>query len=643
MRLIAATIACVLALVVSTPAAAGTVGCEELPVVLSAFSKYHYTTQRVTDEMKVRAAEQFVRSLDPSRTLLLTPEVERLKKEVPKVFETIRSGTCPMLDQALSLLISRAEEDEALAKKILGDKYVLDESVELVLDPDLRGYAKTREERAALVSKMIHFQVSNYLLASITLPAAKKQLVHRYELGTKRLKERKAAGRAAEMFAEAYAVSLDPHSSFLSADDLADFRIQMQLSLEGIGAALRSEDGFTVIESLVPGGQAEKTERLRPKDKIIAVAQEGEDAVSVIDMDLREVVKLIRGKKGTKVRLTILRDGEAASTLEVTIVRDKIDVKQQAAQISYQERTVGKRTLKIGVLDLPSFYGGGDGTGRSSYADVKALLAEAKSKKVDGIVLDLSKNGGGLLEDAVRISGLFLRKGPVVATKDTSGEVEVLEDQDADVVYAGPLVVLTSPASASAAEILAGALQVYHRAIVVGGANTFGKGTVQAVVPLPVDLGAIKVTTGMFFLPSGVSTQQKGVSADIIVPSLFDGYDFGERSLDYSLPPQSIRPFTSSAVVGEGKDRWVSISNNDLAALSAKSKARVAKNAVMAEVQKEVEEAKKNKGAVRLSDLRKRAKAEGNDHEAKEKSERMEGAFVGEGVDILADLIAGVS
>ncbi|MFO0724143.1 MAG: S41 family peptidase [Myxococcota bacterium] len=630
---------------VASPSSADQLTCGGLPGIIRAFERRHYAVKDLTDELRQRTVDQFLRMIDSSRTMLLAADVERLKKELPATFDQLKDGGCTPLNAAAKILLQRSEEDEKLAKDFLGDKYQLDESVELMIEPDKRGYAKTPEERTALIQKLIHFQISNYLAAGQSLDAAKKLLVHRYELSAKRLKERLAPEDLPGLYAEAFAEALDPHSSFMSQDVLEDFQISMKLSLEGIGAALIADDGLIVIETLVPGGQAEKSGMLRTKDKIIAVAQDGEKPVSTIDMDLREVVRMIRGKKGTKVTLTVLRDGKEAQTFDVTIVRDKIDVKEQAAKIRYETRKIGKKSVKLGIIDLPSFYGSSDNGGRSSFADMKQLVGEAVKEKVDGLVLDLTKNGGGLLDDAVKISGLFLKEGGIVATKDGSGQREVLADEDDDVLYSGPLVVLTSPASASASEILAGALKDYRRALIVGGEHTFGKGTVQTLEPLPHNLGALKVTTGMFFLPGGRSTQQMGVKADVRVPSLLDGVDVGEKTLDYSLAPGSTEPFVDARANADGgAEHWKPITDVLVQGLTQKSKERIAHEPKFTEIQKEVEQGR-SRGLVKLADLRKKSSAkkpEKNDKED-ERIKGLEAAFVSEGLNVLLDLIQAQS
>ena len=625
----------VLLLIGGASASAKTLECRELPALFKSYTLHHYTQSGLSDELRTRTIDRFVRGLDPSRTLLLKSDVAELKKKADLVFVNPLRGKCSDIEAMMDLIVKRNAADLELAKKMLDADYALDESVELIIDPEKRGWAESAEARADLVRRQIHFQISSYLTGGLSLDKAKEQLIHRYELNLKRATERRDRKLGPEILVGAYALALDPHSSFLSADDLADFRIQMRLSLEGIGAALRTDNGFTFIESLVPGGAAARSDKLQPKDKIIAVKQTGEEPVSTIDMDIRDVVKLIRGPKGSEVTLTILREAKTTKTFDVTIIRDKIDVAQQAASIEYEVREVGKKKLTIAVLELPSFYGGGDGDGRSSYEDVKKLVEEAAAKSVDGLVLDLSKNGGGLLQDAVRISGLFLDLGAIVGTKGTRGDFDVLEDVDPETQYSGPLAVIVSPVSASGAEILAGALQAYGRAVIVGGPKTFGKGTVQTVVPLPNELGAMKITTGMFFIPSGDSTQLQGVTADVEVPSLMAGFDMGEGDLDYALEPQSVKPFTSKV-----KDaKWVAFDPKLAPRLQASSEARISDDEVFAEIREAVAEAKKERDKINLGELRRESKKDGSDDEVdKDRFDRMQEALTDEAVDILVDL-----
>ncbi len=616
-----------------------------MPQLFNLYLRFHYVHHQMNDELKKRTVEQFIKTIDPSKTLLLEDDVEKMKKDLVSMFKTMDEDECSKLDEAYSVLVKRAEENEKFAKEFLGDSYKLDENTELITDPDKRKYPKNMDEKKALLSKLIHFQVSNYLITKTKLPEAKKNVAHNYELSSKRIREKTADKRYVD-FAEAFSTALDPHSSYFSTDALEEFRINMQLSLEGIGCSLSSQDGFTTVEEVIPGGAADRMKVLQPKDKIIAVTQEGQKPQSVIDMDLSDVVRQIRGKKGTKVTLTILRQGDKTINFDVTIVRDKIDIKESAAKLTYETKKVGDKTFKIGMIDLPSFYGGGK-DGRSSFTDMKKLVVEANKNKVDGLILDLSRNGGGLLDDAVKIAGLFIKKGPVVATKSSDEKVDILADRDDEIYYSGPLLVLTSRLSASASEILAGALKDYHRAMIVGSDHTFGKGTVQVVTDLPSGMGAMKVSTGMFFIPGGYSTQHRGVMSDIELPSPYTTDDVGEKTMDYSLPPQKISTFTGSDInVDDPKKKWVAINDELVQRLKENSKQRVSKDTKFIEILKNLDEVKKNKGVIRLADMKKKAEEENKKDEKtkrdrkKEKIKEVQAPLVSEGLNIMADWLA---
>ena len=648
----------ILLLPVSSMAASLT--CSSLPVLMEKFLANHYAMKNMTGEIKTHTIDQMTKSLDPSKTLLYESDVEGLKPALQGVFVSMQSGNCAVLQEVYDILVARARENEVIVKKILGPDYRLDETVELNINVNKRPYVKTTAEKHELLRKVVQFQIQNALLAGIDLAEAKKQQIHRYELQTKRLVERNPEKLITGM-AEAFALSLDPHTSYLSPENVEDLQIQMQLSLDGIGAALSSDNGFTVIEELIPGGGAERSGLLKPKDKIIAVAQKGEKPVYVIDMDLRDVIKMIRGKKGTQVTLTILRQAEQTEHFDVTIMRDKIDIKEQEAKITYEKRTVNGGQYDFGVIDLSSFYGD-EKEKKSCYEDVKSLLAEARRKNVDGIVLDLSRNGGGLLGEAVRLTGLFLGKGGIVATKDSRGQVTILANgsvasgtkgsknnvitfpaEDPSALYTGPLVVLTSRMSASASEIVAGALKDYQRAVIVGSDHTFGKGSVQELTPLPLGLGGMKVTTALYFLPGGNSTQKMGVEADVRLPIWFILEDIGETELDYPLPAQAITPFFG--MPGNGLPLWKLLEQAMLVELAARSTARVAKDAKFAEIIKGNKEAADKKGVIRLTDLRKDMEKESSGKkketptELKKKARDQYAPFVNESINVLLDMV----
>ena len=406
-----------------------------------------------------------------------------------------------------------------MAQKILGNDYKFNENVKIITETDKIKRSKNLNEMRSRLEKYIHFQISNYLLNESNLKEAKKKLIKRYKRNLKRVKELDEQD-IYDLVLNAFAVTLDPHSMYLSQESLEEFHIAMSLSLEGIGASLTSKDGYTIIHKLILGGAAALSKKLKPKDKILFVGQGKKGPMEdIVDMGLQDVVKKIRGKAGSIVRLSILRHGKENKSFVVHLKRAKVKLESLAAKVKFRKIKVGKEKIKIAHVLLPSFYG--DSNKRSSYADLKKILEKVKKEKAAGVVLDFSSNGGGHLEEAVKIAGLFVKEGNVVTTKDVQKNIRRLKDRDKRIQYAGPLVILISRVSASASEIVAGALKDYKRAVIVGDSHTYGKGSVQALRPLPGIPGAIKVTTGLFFIPSGYSTQHIGVSSDVVLPSSF--------------------------------------------------------------------------------------------------------------------------
>ncbi|MAE97319.1 MAG: tail-specific protease [Deltaproteobacteria bacterium] len=578
--------------------------CSDIPDLTTFFFQKHITAHQLDDSIRRRSVETYVKRLDPQRILFLEDERAKLEEELLGLFLETRSSDCSRLRRLHQDVVGRNREVEGFVRGFVArDDYDLDTGAELQLDPDDRGSPATKDERDALLRTLIHFQVSNYLEADEDLEDAKRRLVHRYELLTKRVEELSREDLYSA-FLDAFASALDPHSSYLSPHVWEDFQIQMQLSLEGIGVALSERDGYAVVEQIIPGGATDRIKALEPGDRIIAVAEEGKDSVDIIDMALRDVVRLIRGRKGTRVQLTVLRQGDRAERFNVAIERDKIDLEEQAAKLRVETVEVEGRTLRLGVLDLPSFYGGDrDPAKRLGSRDVRRLLAEVRREELDGLLLDLSRNGGGLLEDAVTISGFFIREGGVVAVRDGSQRSRVLPDPDDGVLYDGPLVILTSRISASASEILAGALKDYGRAVVVGDDHTFGKGTVQSLFPLRPGLGALKVTTGLFFRPGGHSTQHSGVAADVALPSLFATDEFGESAQAHSLRAPSIDPFVGPRANASGENAWTPITGELVAELAQRSERRQSGNEFFGEVREELAKRAEDDGVVHLAEL----------------------------------------
>ncbi len=604
---------------ISMQASAQTLHCQQVPSLINVFMSNHISVNQLTPELKGRTVSLFLKFMDPNKQMFYRKDAERMKTQLESLFDTMKSGNCAALNEMSSVIVERSTENLKIASEKLSKDFALKPELKYQTDTKKRDYPADVIEKRALLEAAIHTQVATIMAGDVKLDKAKEQLVKRYELALKRAKEL-TLGKMINTFAEAFAHALDPHSDYLSPEQLDEFRINMGLSLEGIGVSLSSDDGYTIVQEIIPGGSADRANALQPKDKIMAVAQEGKEPVNIIDMELSDVVKMIRGKKGTKVKLTIVRmKGGKSSTFDVTIVRDKVDMRDQAAKVEYQTRKLGGKTYQIAVIDLPSFYGGSDRNSRDCYEDIKKIVEDAVRKKVDGIVLDLSRNGGGLLQDAVRIAGLFIKRGGVVATQDGKKNREILADEDSRVVFSGPLLILTSRDSASASEILAGAMKDYRRALIVGGDHTYGKGSVQILNQLPFNLGAMKLTTQMFYLPGGVSTQFVGVSSDISMPGYEDTDDRGEQFMDYALPPSRTEPFTAhdAANSQDLKEQWNPINEGLVKHLKERSSKRVAENSEFADIRKDLEEAKKNEGWIKVGEIMNRMSKDKNKRKEK--------------------------
>jgi len=400
--------------------------------------------------------------------------------------------------------------------------------------------------------KRLKFELLEELLNKKTLDQAREVVRKRYERILKTVGETEGSDLS-ETFLSTIAGLYDPHSTYMSADYLEDFSIQMKLQLVGIGAMLSMQDDTCTVKEIVPGGPADLNRMLKPNDKIIAVAQNTGEPVEIIGMKLRKVVDMIRGAKGTRVRL-IVEPAAATDTSvrkEIVITRDivKLDSARARAAV-FQVPGPGGKTVPLGVVTLPAFYGPGedgdtDADKTSASDDVAKLVVQLKQAGIQGLVLDLRHNGGGYLSEAIRLASLFIHRGPVVQVRSSEGEIQVESDTADHLVYDGPMAVLDDRFSASASEIVAGALQDYGRAVVIGDTSTHGKGTVQAVIEMnrvnrelaraPDKTGAAKITIQKFYLPDGSSTQLKGVISDIVLPSIDEFLPIGESDLPHAL------------------------------------------------------------------------------------------------------------
>ena len=657
--------------------------CLHLDAIERAYLNSHITFGNLTPQLETRTIEQYIKRIDGAKIYLQKSDIEQIKKSIMAgVFSKIKERNCKAIDDVQALLVKRVEERVKFATETLAKKdWKFEPKTELMLDPEGREFAKTKADSDKFQLKYIQFQVSNFLAtgesdlktpekgsdldeganqkknyanpSQKSLDEAKGNVSRNYERILKKLTELSKDDIYAG-YLDSFARALDPHSSYFSSDYYEDFNIQMGLKLEGIGATLSSQDGFTVVEQLISGGAAKESGLILPHDRIVAVGQfnekgETEKMVNVVEMDLRDVVRLIRGPKGTKVQLTVLRRGaEGKERFNVTLNRAQIKLEDDAASISYIDKEVSGQKKKVAILNLPSFYSDSKPGGRSAASDIKGLLREAREKKADALVLDLSNDGGGSLEDAVKIAGFFFKTGNVVKQSTHTSEDEILfKDKDSEVDWDGPALVLTSRISASASEIVAATLKDYQRAVIVGGDHTFGKGTVQSVMPIPTGLGALKVTVGMFYTPGGFSTQHRGVEADVLLPGIFSTDEIGEQFLDYSLPKSQVKSFLSEdAYVTTGLGAWKRVDKPVLDYLRKQSEVRVAKSTEFQKIKVDLKKAKDRGKIIKLSEAlkdtkeKKTVKDKKKEENKEEKvAEYLKRADIQEAANVAVDLI----
>ena len=535
------TVGALLSYILFIPVSYG-LDCRDIKQMTQYYLRMHFSIHEFSGEISQRTVNNFIRLWDPGKVYFLKEDIDRFaKKSYQQLPKMLNKADCSLIDVIFAQYSKRFEERQSIIPKLIDTKHDFTKDEYMQIDRKALPYAKTQDEIYDRWRKRIKFQ---HLQLSKSLDDDKKireKLHKRYELASKRHKDLDTED-VYGIFMDSFATALDPHTDYFSPSKLEEFRISTRLSLEGIGALLRSEDGVTSIQSLVPGGAAQKSGKLKVDDKIVAVAQGNGTPVDVIDMDLKDVVKLIRGPGGTEVRLSIRRGDRE---LVAPIIREKIQLADRAAKSNMYSSRVelpGKdKTYKVGVIDLPSFYMDFEGRQankenfRSSSRDMRVEINKLKAQQVDGIIVDLRSNGGGSLDEAINVAGLFGGSGPVVQIKGSKTK-PYINYYDRKAIYDGPLILLIDRQSASASEILAGAIKDYGRGLIVGDSHTFGKGTVQNLNDLDPKLGAIKVTISKFFRPSGESTQLRGVGSDIILPSISDYYEIGEKHYDYAIP-----------------------------------------------------------------------------------------------------------
>lgn len=523
--------------------------------VVELLKRHHYSKPPLDDARSVIIYDSYIKLLDPARSYFTAADIAEFDKWKTQFDDFLKSGN---LDPGFTIYkryLDRVKQrlDFALAELNKGvDKIDFTTKETLLIDRKDAPWMKDQAELDDLWRKRVKDEVLRQKIAGKEPKQIQETLTKRYKNQLARLDQTRAED-IFQAYINTFAQSYDPHTNYLSPDNAENFDINMSLSLEGIGAVLQSDNDQVKIVRLVPAGPAAKTKQVAPADKIIGVAQGNKEMVDVVGWRLDEVVKLIRGPKGSVVRLEVIPASNAPSDQTskiVSITREAVKLEEQAAKKSVLKLKQDGRDYKLGIIEIPAFYldfkayRAGDPEYKSTTRDVKKLLTELQKEKVDGVVIDLRNNGGGSLQEATELTSLFIEKGPTVLVRNSDGRVDVLEDENPGAFYKGPLALLVNRLSASASEIFAGAMQDYHRALIIGG-QTFGKGTVQTIQPL--NHGELKLTLAKFYRVSGQSTQHQGVLPDIDYPSIIDTKEIGESALPEAMPWDTIRPVVKPA------------------------------------------------------------------------------------------------
>jgi len=517
--------------------------------VVELLKRHHYSKPPLNDARSIIIYDSYIKLLDPARSYFLASDIAEFDKWKTQFDDFLKSGNLQPGFDIYKRYLDRVKSrlDFTLAELDKGvDKIDFTTHETLLVDRKDAAWIKTEADLDDLWRKRLKDEVLRLKIAGKEPKAIQELLTKRYKNQLARLDQTRSED-IFQAYINTFAQSYDPHTNYLSPDNAENFDINMSLSLEGIGAVLQSDNDQVKIVRLVPAGPAAKTKQVAPADKIIGVAQGDKEMVDVIGWRLDEVVKLIRGPKGSVVRLEVIPASNAPNDQTskiVSITREAVKLEEQAAKKSVLNLKQDGRDYKLGIIEIPAFYldfkayRAGDPDYKSTTRDVKKLLTELQKEKVDGVVIDLRNNGGGSLQEATELTSLFIDKGPTVLVRNSDGRVDVLEDENSGAFYKGPLALLVNRLSASASEIFAGAMQDYHRALIIGG-QTFGKGTVQTIQPL--NHGELKLTLAKFYRVSGQSTQHQGVLPDIDYPSIIDTKEIGESALPEAMPWDTIR------------------------------------------------------------------------------------------------------
>lgn len=534
-------------------------------VILHSLVAGHYQQREINDDFSKKAFDAYLKNIDYNKRFFTRQDIDKLKKWEYRVDDEFKAGNFDLMKSSYALLKKRIEEAEGIYQQILSKPFDFTADEKIETDPEKYDFPGNRKELEESWRQYLKFQTlirlnelekeqakkaeteENFTLKSLEEleKEAREKVLQSQTTWFKRMKQLNETDYQA-IYINSILSAYDPHSNYFPPKAKENFDIQLSGQLEGIGATLMEKDGYIKVEKIVPGSASWKQGDLKAGDIILKVGQAADEPVDIVNMRLDDAVQLIRGKKGTEVRLTVKKvDG---SIKIVPITRDIVVIEE-----TYAKSAVLENGIRAGYIKLPQFYADfNNNGGRSCSRDVRMEIEKLTAEKIEGLILDLRNNGGGSLRDVVEMAGLFIEKGPVVQVRSSDGTLEILEDYDAKVQYKGPLVILVNELSASASEILAAAIQDYERGVVVGSASTYGKGTVQRMVDLDMlvppaynsvkPLGAMKLTTQKFYRINGGATQLKGVASDIVLPDEYAYMKVGERELEHPMPWDEIKP-----------------------------------------------------------------------------------------------------
>lgn len=602
-------------------------------MVASMVASRHINHPQIDDALSEKLLKRYIEVWDPQKLYFLQSDIDEFSKEKTTLDDKILKGDVQFAVRVFERFKLRMSERSEKIGALIDADHDFTVEEEITRDADELPWATTEEELTERWRKRIKFDLVMLKLDKTDLADARKRLHTRYHTN-KVFMDQTEAHEVLELYLSSMTHCLDPHSSYMSPQTLQDFEIQMRLKLEGIGARLKYEDGYTIVEEVIQGGAAAADGRLIKGDKIIGVSADAiGEYVDVVEMKLTKVVDMIRGKKGTKVKLQVLKEGGGIEDYELTRTEVKITEDEVRGKVIDAAEWIPGQKARVGILRIPSFYRDFQGASqggdfKSTSKDIKLVLDEFKKQQVDVLIVDLRWNGGGALQEAIEVSGLFIPRGNVVQVKEPGDSVQAFEDEDPEVYWRKPMIVACNRFSASASEIFAGAIKDYKRGIVVGDRTTHGKGTVQNVVPvanrfslMAQDRGALKLTISKFYRVNGDSTQTKGVTSDVILPSLLNHRDIGEDALDNALEFDRI-------TAAEYSPYSSNVTEALITQLKTRSQKRVDENEDFAQINKLIAKyvERKNEKTISLNEGTLRAEEEELKQEQKEEEEAVKQA-----------------